>query len=88
MHPQEPGPFVHSLQQLAAAAADDPTSVMWLLLVGNNDTMALETLKAAVLSKSLVQTVTGDVSVPDNVHVIVETAEEDNLPLPCHWLQI
>ncbi len=88
MHAQEPGPFVRSLQQLAAAAADDPASVMWLLLVGNNSTMALETLKAAVLSKGLVQTVTGDVSVPDNVHVIVETAEEDNLPLPCHWLQI
>ena len=50
---QVPGPFVHSLQQLAAAAADDPACVTWLLLVGNNGTMALETLKAAVFSKGL-----------------------------------
>ena len=83
-----PGPFVHSLQQLAAAAAADPAPVIWLLLVGNNGGMVLESLKAAVFSRSLVQTVTGDVSVPDNLHVIVETAEEENLPLPCHWLQM
>jgi hypothetical protein len=50
---QVPGPFVHSLQQLAAAAADDPACVTWLLLVGNNGTMTLETLKAAVFSRGL-----------------------------------
>jgi hypothetical protein len=50
--------------------------------------MTLESLKSAVFSRSEVQTVTGNISVPYNVHVIVETAEEDNLPLPCQWVNI
>jgi hypothetical protein len=76
------------LQQCAAAAAADPAAVVWMLLVGNNGTKTLETLKAAVFSNNLVQTVTGDVSLPDNLHLIIETAEEENLPLPCHWVKV
>lgn len=85
---QTPGPFVASLQEQAAAAEADPATVIWLHLVGNNDTLTLENLKSAVFSQSTVQTVTGDVRVPHNVHVIVETAEEENLPLPCFWVKI
>lgn len=50
--------------------------------------MTLENLKSAVFSNSEVQTVTGNISVPHNLHVIVETAEEENLPLPCLWVKI
>jgi hypothetical protein len=85
---QVPGPFVASLQQLAAAAEADPASVTWLLLVGNNGMVTLESLKLSVFSKAVVQTMTGDISLPHNLHLIVETAEEDNLPLPCCWLKL
>ena len=85
---QAPGPFVASLQEQAAAAAADPATVIWLHLIGNNGTMTLENLKAAVFSRSTVQTATGSIEVPDNVHFIVETAEEENLPLPCYWVRM
>ncbi len=85
---QAPGPFVLSLQQCGAAAAADAATVVWLLLVGNNGTKTLETLKAAVFSNNIVQTVIGDVILTDNVHLIIETAEEENLPLPCHWVKV
>ena len=88
MRAQVAGPFVASLQQLAAAAAADPASVTWLLLVGNNGMVTLESLKASVFSKVSVQTLTGDISLPHNLHLIVETAEEENLPLPCLWIKI
>jgi hypothetical protein len=85
---QMAGPFVSSLQELSASAAADPSSVIWLLLVGNNGIVILESLKSAVFSKTLVQTVTGSIVVPSNLHIIVETAEEENLPLPCHWVKV
>jgi hypothetical protein len=50
--------------------------------------MTLENLKTAVFSRSTVQTVTGSIDVPDTVHFIVETAEEENLPLPCYWVKM
>ncbi len=88
VHAQAPGPFVASLQQCGAAAAADPATVVWLLLVGNNGTKTLETLKAAVFSNNVVQTITGDIALTDNFHLIIETGEEENLPLPCHWIKV
>ncbi len=85
---QAPGPFVASLQQCGTAAAADPATVVWLLLVGNNGSKTLETLKAAVFSNTIVQTITGDITLTDNIHLIVETGEEDNIPLPCHWVKV